>query len=306
MPVPQEFLDFDIANSTVQVWLFKKSYRPDGSINFSGHWIDTDDLLDNALKQAIIENRNNIHEVNPYSLLASASDGIALQIDALETNAGILVAAAANPVPGRKTTNLKTIQNSVFYLVKLVCDEHALYVVRKTDNSWKSKKTFNLLSVFFADEQLGLNESPGFTISKNIDFFIFSEDIFIINKPSFESILNYKTAHSQDFLALQSEREFVSLFEGVDHLVGFINTNKLQLRRACAIRQKGHYRDPNFIHNLRQRYQQCGLNINFNDAGQIVVTPDTCADIVRALLDHRLSSLFSENNYDVPDATIVS
>ena len=303
--IPQNLANFNINDSTVEVWLYRKYARPDGSIRFSSHWISTDEALDNALKSAIIENRDTILEVVPYSLLSTAYDGVTLHISVLETHAWLLIAEAVNPVPSRKVTRLKDIQNSPFYLIKLVHNEQILYAARKTDNSWKSKKAANLLSVFYADAQLGLCESPEFTISKNIDFFIIDNDIIILDKLSFESILSHKAAHAEDFLALQSETEFQSLFQDIEHIIGFINTNKLQLRRACAIRQKGHYKNINFMKNLRLKHQQCGLNIQFNNSGQIVATPDTCPDIIRALLDHRLSSYFSEKNYDVPDATAI-
>src|ERR1700727_836549 len=106
MPLPQGLQDFDIANATVQVWLYKKSVQPEGGIRFTGRWIDTDGDLDQALKQAVVDKRASILEVNTYSVLAATNDGIALQIDALETHAGAITAEAANPVPGRKVTKL--------------------------------------------------------------------------------------------------------------------------------------------------------------------------------------------------------
>jgi hypothetical protein len=53
MPLPQGLRDFEVANATVQVWLYKKSTIPDRGIRFTGRWIDTDVNLDQALKQAI-------------------------------------------------------------------------------------------------------------------------------------------------------------------------------------------------------------------------------------------------------------
>jgi hypothetical protein len=44
------------------------------------------------------------------------------------------------------------------------------------------------------------------------------------------------------------------------------------------------------------------LNIVFDGNGRIAPTPETCEDIFRALLDHRLDSRLSKNNYDVDDA----
>jgi hypothetical protein len=306
MPLPQGLQDFDIANATVQVWLYKKSVQPEGGIRFTGRWIDTDAELDQALRQAVADKRDSILEVNAYSLLAATNDGIALQIDALETHAGAITAEAANPVLGRKVTKLREVQNTKFYVVKLVSGDQVLHAVRKTDDSWQSRKARNYLSVFFVDDQLGLNQNPGFNISRDIDFLIIGDDVVIMNKPAFESVLNYKEAHAHDFQMLQAEAPFSSLFSTLDPLVSFVGTNKLHLRRACAIRQKGHYRDAGFMSRLRQRYAECGLSLTFDQQGRLVPTPENCADIIRALLDHRLSSLFSQNNYDVPDATVVA
>jgi hypothetical protein len=239
MPLPQGLRDFEVANATVQVWLYKKSTIPDRGIRFTGRWIDTDVNLDQALKQAIADKRDSILEVNAYSLLAATNDGIALQIDALETHAAAITAEAANPVLGRKVTKLKEVQNTTFYVVKLISGDQVLHAVRKTDGSWQSKKVYNILSVYFADDQLGLNQNPGFNISRDVDFFIIGDDVVIINKSAFESILSYREAHAQDFQRLQEEANFASLFSTLDPLVAFVGTNKLHLRRACVIRQKG-------------------------------------------------------------------
>ncbi len=305
MPLPQGLQNFDITNATAQVWLFKKWSQPDRGVRFTGRWIEIDEALEQAIKQAITEKREGILEVSPYSLLSAATDEIALQIDALETFAGAITTEASNPLPERRVTRLRDVQNTSFYVIKLISGDHVLHAVRKTDGSWQSKKARNILSVYFADDQLGLNQNPGFNISRAVDFFIVDDDVVITNKLAFESILNYKEAHAQDFQALQRETNFLSLFTDIDPLVEFIGSNKLHLRRACAIRQKGHYCDDGFMTRLRQRHTKCGLKLIFDGQGRIVPTPETCADIIRALLDHRLSSPFSQNMYDVTDAVFV-
>lgn len=305
MPAPQSLVNFDVADATVEVWLFKKSTAADGTLRFTGRWIETDDALDQALRDAISIKRQAIADMAPYTLLAATSDGLALHIDSLETHGTLIAANSADPVPQRKVRKLKDVQNTDFYVVKLVKDDVVLRAVRKTDASWRSKKAINVLSVLYADDQLGLNENPGFNISREVDFFMIDDDVVILNKSSFESILSYKQAHADSFLALQAEPVFSGLFTSMTELVNFVGANKLHLRRACAIRQIGHYRNADFIQRLRMHHLQCGLNIAFDAQGRIVPSEETCADIIRALLDHRLSSLFSENHYDVPDATVV-
>jgi hypothetical protein len=107
MPLPQALQDFNIENSTVQVWLFKKSITSERQIRFTGRWINTDANLDQALKEAAIQKRENILEVNSYGLLSGANDGIALHISTIETHAGAITAEAMNPVQSRKVTRLR-------------------------------------------------------------------------------------------------------------------------------------------------------------------------------------------------------
>lgn len=57
---------------------------------------------------------------------------------------------------------------------------------------------------------------------------------------------------------------------------------------------------------LRQHHAGHGLTLEFDTNGLIVPTAETCRDIITALLDHGLASAFSENVYDVPDATKVN
>lgn len=305
MPLPQAFQDFDIATATVSVWLYKKSAGLGGVPRFTGRWIQTDDDLDQALKGALQQQRANLLEADDYSLLANIEDGQALRIDALETHAALIVDQAAAELPARKATTLKSVQNTDFYAVKMVNGDQALYAIRRTDSSWESKRAGGLIGVLFEDDYLGLNTSPGFNISRYVDFFIVGDDILITDKRNFESVLSYKEAHAADFQELQVEAAFAALFSDLVPLVAFVGTNKLHLRRACAIRTKGYYADPNFMARLRQHCANAGLTIVFDAQGRIVPTPETCADIIKALLNHRLLSVFSESYFDVPNATAV-
>lgn len=304
MPIPQAFADFDIANAGVTVWLFKKSGgAAGGAPTFTGRWIATEENVDSALKTAIAEAREQIDEVNEYGLLAQNNEGSVLGIDTIETYADLIVQRAENPLPQYKIRSLKQVQNTHFYVVRLTSNGQVLHAVRKADASWKTSRRSNYINVLYRDDSLELEAAPEFSLSKYVDFFIFDDRIFIKKKANFESILNYKQAHADDFAALQAEPGFAALFTNLAPLVAFVGANKIQLRRVCAIRHKGHYQDPNFMQRLRQHHAQYQLNLLYNVNGLIDPTPATCSDIITALLDHRLSSAFSQNVYDVPDAT---
>lgn len=307
MPLPAAFANFNVDAAGLSVWLFKKSGGAGGAApTYTGRWIATDPDLETALKAAVTAARGRIEEVNEYGLLAQNNEASALQIDTIETHADLIVQRSANALPQHKIHSVRQIQNSDFYAIRLTDNGQVLYAIRRTDASWKTARRTQFINVFFRNETLGLEPQPEFSLSKHIDFFILDDKILITDKGNFESVLNYKQAHADDFLALQAEPLFEQIFTNLAPLVTFVGSNKIQLRRVCAIRQKGHYRDPLFMARLRQLHIQYRLVLNFDVNGLLDPTPETCSDIITALLDHRLSSAFSENVYDVPDATRIN
>jgi hypothetical protein len=304
MPVPQNLLDFDIVNSGVVVWLFKKSGGAAGTApTFTGHWVATSEQVEATLKSAIVDARAAIEEVNAYGLLAQNNEGSVLSIDTLETHAGLIVERVADASVQRKARNVGHIQNTAFYVVRLTNNGQVLHAVRKTDASWGTKRRNGLIDLVFRDEGFELDEAPQFSLSRYVDFFILDDQVFIKDKARFESVLNFRQAQADDFVELQAEPEFIALFTDMAPLLDFVGSNKIQLRRVCAIRQKGHYLDQNFMARLRAHHGQFQLNLNFDANGRMTPSVDNCADIITALLDHRLSSAFSQIVYDVPDAT---
>lgn len=296
-----EMKNFVFEGAMVQIWLFKKHYDK-GQLKITGRWVDADEKLDTAICVAIEEKITKITETTDYSLLASTNDGIALTLNVEETVADIIIDKISNPTPNLKVTSAKEIRNTDFYLIKVVSGEEHLYAVRKADTSWRSKKAVSILSAFYNDHQLSLNENPAFCISKYFDFLIFQNKIFVLNKSNFESILSYREEHAKNFKLLKEEDEFTSIFADITPIVEYVGSNALQLRRMSVIRQKGHYKDVNFMARLKEKYHEVNLILQFDDIGRIVPTKETCPDIIRVLLDHRLHSLFSQKNYDVQDA----
>jgi hypothetical protein len=305
MTIPKSFAGFDIVKSTLILWLFKKTPQPSGPPQYIGRWIDTHEQLDDALKEAMAAERKRITEIHDYSLLAQNNEGSALAIDALETHAGLIMAQASAELPSRKVREMKHIQNTDFYVIKLTKGDKVLYGVRKTESSWQTKKMKDAIYAFFSNHKLALDDKPSFRISKLIDFFIIGEQVLISHKGHFESILSYKEAHIEDFETLQKDLAFKVLFTALEPLISFVGTNKIHLRRACAIHEKAHYKDKGFMARLKKDHSKYQLKLKFDDQGRIVPTEETCSDIIRALLDHRLLSPFSERLYDVPDATVV-
>lgn len=303
MAAIDDLRDFNLEDAETTLWIFRKSTT--GGLTIRGKWVETTEQLDIELKGIVQNGIDRIEEVLAYGLLAQNNEGSALSIPADETMVDLITAAADAAVPANKITDVRKLQNAPFYAIKLVHDGTAIYAVRRTGSSWKTRKARDWMSVVFADDRLAMDHSAGFEIAKNIDFFLVGDTLLIADKGGFESVLNYKEAHRDDFTALQGEQAFLDIVADIAPLVTFVGENKIQLRRVCAIRQKGHYANPQFMDNLRAHQAALGFAFAFDANGRIVVTDANCREVIQALLDHRLSSLLSNGVYEVDNATSV-
>ena len=297
---------FDVGEAVVSLWTFKKAMAKGQPPVFTGHWIAVDDALAGALREALTAVREGIAETHPYGLLAQTNEGSALILGADETYAPGIVSKTADPTPERKIRGLTQINNSAFYVVKFIDPNgQTLHAVRHTDNSWLSKRATGMLAAYFGDDGLTLDPTPRFTLSRHFDFLIHDGAVFVLEKGRFESVLSYKETQIEDFASLQAEPDFVGIFADLAPFIAFVGTNKIHLRRACAIRQRGNYSNAPYMAHLRQHSGQMGFAFAFDPQGRIICTEADCPDIIKALLDHRLDSRLSGNLYDVESTEIV-
>ncbi|MGY2200948.1 hypothetical protein [Pseudomonas gingeri] len=78
------------------------------------------------------------------------------------------------------------------------------------------------------------------------------------------------------------------MYKSIHHMGSDRTSCRKKGERKKRTEKRGQIYFPNF-----------GLNIPFQADGKIVPTPESCPDIFKALLDHRLKSHFSEKIYDV-------
>ncbi|MEM6900519.1 MAG: Kiwa anti-phage protein KwaB-like domain-containing protein [Pseudomonadota bacterium] len=297
----EDLKQFDLQAASTTLWTFKVSGAAKDAPRYNGRWVETSDEVQNTLRQIAGQQIEFIEETLEYSLTAQNNEASMMTLETELTHAGLLMDAASEELEDRKVTKVSEIQNSPFYAAKFTHNGEALFAVRKTGSGWKLKRANDVRRIFFEAERFTLDERVSFEIEKSFDLFIYQNTVFIRDKNRSESVLRYKQAHLDDFTQLQDEPEFAEIFSEMDALVKYIGNNKMQLRRAAAIRQKAHYKDAGFMLRLREKYGSQKLNLEFDDNGKILATEKNAADIMTALLDHRLSSVFSESVYDVQD-----
>ncbi|MCJ2040820.1 DUF4868 domain-containing protein [Methylobacterium sp. J-059] len=291
---------FDLASAGVSVWLFKTAPGGEGRPRYSGRWVGITDELATRLRGAVVKCLEPIAETIEYDILAQNNEASALTVQADETHAHLISEAVAEPTPARKVRGIRDLANSVFCVAKFVHDGRTLLAVRKTDASWSTRRTTGVIRMFFNDEELDLEEKPGFSIRPDFDFFVLEDRVFVRSKPHFESVLSYKVGHETAFLALKAEPAFAGIFTDLGPLNDYVGTNRIHLRRAVAIQQKGLYKDAAFMERLLAEHARMNLAIAFDDAGRIVPSVESGRDIFQALLDHRLESRLTLGMFDVP------
>lgn len=295
---------FDLQNADVSVWVFKTSSLA-GLPKFNGRWIGITDDLEAELRGAVGSRLADITETIEYGILAQNNEGSALTIMSDETHVHQVSAEVANETAAKKVKNIKHLANSKFYVIKFVNEHGSMLAIRKTDSSWGTRKTGGMIKMIYSDDELDIDRQPTFNIQPFFDFYVLNDQIFIDSKPRFESVLHYKAGHEDAFETLKAEPEFSTIFADMAPISDFVGANKIQLRRAIAIQEKGHYKNPDFMNRLRAECAAMNLTIAFDDEGRIIPSAESCRHIFQALLDHRLDSRLSSLMYDVQNTAPV-
>lgn len=202
-------------------------------------------------------------------------------------------------------SNVKQLNNAAGYVLRLRHGESVIYCVKKANADWATRKKNGVMNIFFTEAGLDIMESPSFSISRSFDFFVAGSKVLMVSKSAFESLLNHKDTYEEAYAELKLEPGFSAAIADFSIFDAFIGRNATHLRRMAVIKARGYYQNPDYMTRLRQINGLRGWGIQFDDQGRIVATAEKMSDILHVLLDHRLRSELSDNEYDVPSTTPV-
>lgn len=301
----QAFGTFDVAQSTASLWVFKK--RPaTGQMNpFTAVSVLMSDTLREQLKGQV-SSYNTSHTIaENYGLLSQTSEDSFLAVSRVETLFPSLQGLIDEPLEECLVKNVKQLNNAAGYVLRLRHGECVIYCVKKTNADWATRKKKGMMNIFFTEAGLDIMESPSFSISRSFDFFVVGENVLMTNKQAFESLLSHKDTYEEAYAALKQEAGFSAAIADLAVFDAFIGKNATHLRRMSVIKARAYYDKPDYIARLREINDLRGWGIKFDEQGRIVATPEKMRDILHVLLDHRLRSELSDNQYDVPSTTPV-
>lgn len=301
----QAFRSFDVTRAVGSLWVFKKR-AVNGQMNpFTSVSVLMGDSLRDQIKELVAKYQSNYSIAEQYSLLSQTSEDGFLAVPRSETLFPSLQGLIDQPLEECLVKNVKQINNAAGYVLRLRLRESVIYCVKKTSAEWATRKKKGMMNVFFNGAGLDIVDSPAFSISRSFDFFVAGEYVFISSKPAFESLLNHKDTYEDAYVSLKREPGFLAAIADFSEFDAFIGNNSTHLRRMAVIKARGYYNNPDYMNRLRKINTLRGWGIQFDDQGRILATPETMRDILHVLLDHRLRSELSENQYDVPSTTPV-
>lgn len=299
------FTGFNVAQSDASLWIFKK--RPvNGEANpFTAVSVLMSDALQGQLKE-LVSGYQSSHTIEEgYSLLAQPSEGGFLSVPREETLFPNLQALIDQPLEECLVRNVKQLNNAAGYVFRLRHEDKLLYCVKKTASDWATRKKKGCMNIFFKESGLDIMDDPSFSIARLFDFLVTGDHVMMINKAAFESILSHKDSYEESYTQLKLELGFSAAISDMAPIDAFVGNNATQLRRMAVIRARGYYKNPDYLTRLREVNDLRNWGIQFDAQGRIVPTLETMRDILHVLLDHRLRSELSENQYDVPSTSPV-
>lgn len=301
----QAFGGLDVVQADVSLWVFKK--RPvTGQANpFTAVSVLMSDTLRDQLKELVVGYQRSHTYAEDYNLLAQPSEDGFLSVPREDTLFPNLQALVDQPLEECLVSDIRRLNNAAGYVLRLSHAELIVYCIKKTNQDWGTRKKKDVMNIFFTGGGLDILENPSFSISRQFDFFVAGDHVLMTSKPAFESLLSHKESYEDAYEELKQEQGFAAAISDMAPLDAFVGKNSTQLRRMTVIKARGYYRNPNYLARLRQVNASRGWGIQFDDQGRIVPTAEKMRDILHVLLDHRLHSELSDNQYDVPSTSPV-
>jgi len=160
---------FDIPGSSLSLWVFKNSSSK--AANFKAHAVIATPALTTVLKQIAENTLANYIEIEPYALLAQPNEVGCLCLETDETIFPELQKVIDAPPEEHLIQNLRQIENSTGYVVRLQGNTQVLYCIKRLAQNWRTTKRMSVVNTVLNGNQLDVVPDDTFTIAKNFDFF---------------------------------------------------------------------------------------------------------------------------------------
>jgi hypothetical protein len=311
MKTLQELKNFSFESATADLWVVKKRVEQ-RQARYTARWVEIsgdsnssfnlESQLVGVVKDMISMQKDEIE----YDYVCNPDEYCLLKLRAEDTNMPLIIDKMKVPGNECRVSDESELMNAAGYVIKIQSGDNVLYAFKKTSSSWKASKVKSSRWAFFNGEcMIGISQDGVFQIHKDIDFVFYEDTVFIADKRSFESAMNYKDSmiERRDIAVMDLEES--GAFKCLESLKNFIGEDMRYLRSISSILDKGFYKQTAFIERLKAKNEERNWGIQIDDEGKIILTEDKMSDLFKLLNDFRLYSELSHNIYDVPSTQSV-
>lgn len=261
--------------------------------------VDIEDRLRIQLQTIARDAILSVGEVEEYTFLSDDQDGRALTVPIAETDFVHIRDLIESTPDFPRATTIEGLLGAWGYVVQLEAAGNRLYGFRKLSTYWSTKKVRGVINLIFDNEMLiDISDKPVFKIDARLDFLSLDSTVFVLDKSQFESALNYRAAMENHRDEVVNELAALNLFFDVGPIRNVVGNNIRMLRKIASVHQRGYYRDPAFMTQLRalNQTENWGLTII---GDRIVATPENVSLILTLLGNDRLASKINAEVFDV-------
>ncbi len=286
--------------ATVSLYVVKR-HLVDRQARYTIHHVNADDTLRVKLRDIVAGKIEASDRVREYDYITSDLDDDVLALETSETDLHGIIETLSSTRPIDAITELNQLIGTWFYIIRLdLPDTPPLFAVRKVPGSWSTKKISTLVSMIFQDNMLvDLDQQDIFRIDGFVDFYAYDGVIFVLNKKTFESALNFRASMEHNRDTIVTELQTLAIFEDTDSLRTLVGNNVRRLRKLSQVQKVGYYRDLVYMQNLKQVSNNNNWGLQFDGDEKLVISEDNIDLVLRLLTNSRLKSEINAEYFDV-------
>lgn len=297
--------DFQQGNLTCRLAIVSE-YKKIRESKYNVKYVEIKERLSKKLLYIVKSKIDSSNSCEKYDVdVPEPEGGLVRSIKMEETDFKIIFEKLSTLNPEEdKIESIEDLSKTKFYLIVISNPEGIKIIGVKTlQENWKQKlqKTKGFIPLLFRDNSFeDIEEQQDiFNISNTVDYFYFSDILFLLSKKDFEYSLNFREGMLAKAETLYKEMEYCSIFSNIEVLKNKVCNNIRYLRKMAIIYKLGHYKDPRFLQKAKEVNELRHWGVEFYADGKINITDETIDSILSILQNKRLLSEITEEGFDV-------
>ena len=263
--------------------------------------VNVNEALAKKLRDIVVGKINRSNTALEYDFNTTDLDNNLLSLPTEDTDMQSIIEALQGAEDPPTVERYENLLGSWMYIARFdVNGRPPLFSARRVPESWATKKISQWINMTYQNNMLvSLDDQQIFRIDGRIDFFAYESALFIVDKKSFETALNFRKGMEKNRDEIVKEFSKLGLFQDANTISKLVGNNLPRLRRLSQVKKASYYQDVNFLERLKDINEEDGWGIQYSQDGKLVVTEENIETILRVLNNDRLTSKINDENFDV-------